>query len=55
MKNKPLTRFTDFLYEELRDPNFALKFLNAVLEEGDFDVFLLAVKDVIRVSKAKVA
>ncbi|NGX55030.1 MAG: hypothetical protein KR126chlam2_00652 [Chlamydiae bacterium] len=55
MNKKPLTRFTDFLYEELRDPDFALEFLNAVLADGDFDAFLLGLKDVILASRAKAA
>src|SRR5882762_7630830 len=38
--------YKDDLHKELRDPVFALKYLNACLEDGDHGVFLLALRDV---------
>lgn len=35
------------LHKELLDPIFALKYLNACLEDGDHGVFLLALRDVV--------
>jgi probable addiction module antidote protein len=33
------------LYEELQDPEFAVAYLNAALEEGSQEVFLLHLRD----------
>lgn len=35
------------LYEDLQDPEFAIAYLNAALEEGSQDVFLLHLRDVV--------
>jgi probable addiction module antidote protein len=41
-------RYEDVLDEDLRDPTEAVGYLNACLEDGDPDVFLLALRDVAR-------
>lgn len=41
--------FTTVLDDYLQDPQFAADFLSGALEEEDFDVFLLALKDIMRV------
>jgi DNA-binding phage protein len=41
--------FTSLLDDYLQDPPFAADFLLETLAEDDFDVFLLALKDVQRV------
>lgn len=41
-------RYEDFLDERLQDPARAAGYLNACLEEGDPNVFLLALRDVAR-------
>jgi probable addiction module antidote protein len=33
------------LYEDLQDPEFAVAYLNAALEEGSQDIFLLHLRD----------
>jgi probable addiction module antidote protein len=38
--------YKEALFEELRDPAFAVAYLNAALEEGAPDVFLLHLRDV---------
>ena len=38
--------YEDDLYKDLRNPIFALKYLNACLEDGDHGVFLLALRNV---------
>src|SRR3972149_6719996 len=35
------------LWEALKDPNEAVEYLNAVLEDGEPEVFLLALRDVV--------
>jgi probable addiction module antidote protein len=40
--------FEDVLDEHLRDPAEAVGYLNACLEDGDPEVFLLALRDVAR-------
>ena len=40
--------FTSILDEYLQDPHFAANFLSEALAEGDFDLFFLALKDVMR-------
>lgn len=46
-KGKPISRdFEDFLSELLQDPQEARDYLNAALEDEDYRVFLLALKDV---------
>lgn len=44
--NKITENYTDNLYNDLRDPAEAAEYLNAALEEGSLDVFLLALKDI---------
>jgi len=41
-------RYEDVLDEDLRDPAEAVGYLNACLEDGDPEVFLLALRDVAR-------
>ena len=43
-------KYTDYLSEELADPQFAEEYLNECLKDEDLGVFLLAVQDV---AKAK--
>ena len=44
-----LTRsYKDELHKALLDPEEAAEYLSAALEEGDRDVFLLALKDVVQ-------
>ena len=43
-----LRRYEEVLDEDLQDPTEALGYLNACLEGGDPDVFLLALRDVAR-------
>ncbi len=48
MKQKKQYReFVDTIQEELRNPEFALAYLNDVLASGDRKAFLIALKDVI--------
>ena len=42
-KTKP---FHDYLIDSLKDPNEAAQYLNAVLEENDPKLFLVALRDV---------
>lgn len=46
-----LIKFEDHLKEELQDPEFVRDYLNAVLEEGDLSIFLVALKHVVRSRK----
>src|SRR5437867_13294222 len=39
--------YQDSLIESLKDPNEAAEYLNAALEEGEPEVFLLALRDVV--------
>lgn len=41
-------RYEEVLDEDLQDPVEAAEYLNACLEDGDSDVFLLALRDVAR-------
>jgi probable addiction module antidote protein len=41
-------RFEEVLDEDLKDPSEAVEYLNACLEDGDPDAFLLALRDVAR-------
>ena len=41
-------RYEDVLHEDLQDPAEAVGYLNACLEDGDPDVFMLALRDVAR-------
>jgi len=41
-------RYEDVLDEDLQDPAEALGYLNACLEDGDPEVFLMALRDVAR-------
>jgi probable addiction module antidote protein len=43
-----LRRYEDVLDEDLQDPVEALGYLNACLEDGDPEIFLLALRDVAR-------
>lgn len=41
-----MRRYHDYLIESLKDPEEAAGYLNFVLEEGDRDMFLIALKNV---------
>lgn len=43
-----LRRYEDVLDEDLKDPAEAAEYLDACLEDGDPEVFLLALRDVAR-------
>ena len=43
---KPSVNYRKYLMEDLKDPESAAGFLNAVLEEGHREVFLSALRDV---------
>src|ERR1700733_8690172 len=46
---KPISHknaYLEDLYKDLKNPIFALKYLNACLEDGDHGVFLLALRNV---------
>jgi probable addiction module antidote protein len=44
----PVTKkYKDDLIESLRDPNEAEAYLDAAIEDGDINVFLLALRDVV--------
>ncbi len=40
--------YEDYLLESLKDPDEAAGYLNAALEGGDIDVFLLALQNVVK-------
>ena len=42
----PTRDYKESLFEDLRDPEFAVAYLNAALEEGAQEVFLLHLRDV---------
>ena len=42
----PTKDYNTSLYEDLQDPEFAVAYLNAALEDGSQDVFLLHLRDV---------
>jgi probable addiction module antidote protein len=42
----PTRDYKTSLYEDLQDPEFVVAYLNAALEEGSQDVFLLHLRDV---------
>ena len=42
----PMKDYKEALFEELRDPEFAVAYLNAALEEDTPDIFLLHLRDV---------
>lgn len=44
---KKARKYEDHLMDQLRDPKLASAYLNACLEDGDVDTFLLAVRDVV--------
>ena len=46
---KELRNFTTLLDDYLKEPQFAADFLTEALEEENFDIFLLSLKDIIRV------
>jgi len=43
---KPSVRYDAGLHEDLRDPLEAAAYLNAALEDGSQDIFLMALRDV---------
>jgi len=45
---KVTVSYEEGLYQDLQDPDEAAAYLNAALEEGSQDVFLLALRDVAR-------
>ena len=46
---KPSVSYKEGLLEDLKDPKEAAAYLDAALEEGDSDTFLLALRDVAEV------
>lgn len=44
----PTIKYEDELIKILRDPQEASAYLNVALEEGDIDVFLLALRQVVK-------
>ena len=44
---KPYRSFQELLIKDLKDPEHAAAYLNAVLEEGDKQLFLEALRDVL--------
>jgi probable addiction module antidote protein len=44
--NKVTEKYENNLKEDLRDPAEAAEYLNAALEDGSLEVFLMALKDV---------
>jgi probable addiction module antidote protein len=42
----PTRDYKESLFEDLRDPEFAVAYLNAALEDGTHEVFLLHLRDV---------
>lgn len=46
MKKRKFRKYDEYLIESLKDPKKAAEYLNAALEEGDRQLFLLALKDV---------
>ena len=48
-KTKPAVSYHGDLLRRLKDPNYAVGYLNACLEGGDEGAFLLAVRDVAQV------
>jgi probable addiction module antidote protein len=53
MNNKLTKNHQDSLLETLKNPKEAAAYLNAALEEGDNELFLLAVRNVIEASENK--
>ena len=45
--------FTSLLDDYLKDPKFAADFLSEALAEEDYDVFLLSLKDIMRIQSNK--
>lgn len=41
-----MKKYHDFLIERLKDPKLAASYLNVTLEEGDQEMFLVALKNV---------
>lgn len=48
MSFPPSRPYIDGLLEDLQDPEEAAAYLNAAIEDGDQDVFMLALRDVVR-------
>ncbi len=46
---KPATSYHDDLLRRLKDPKYAVAYLNGCLEDDDDGVFLLALRDVVQV------
>lgn len=44
---EPSVDYREGLLESLKDPNEAVEYLNAAIEDGDKDIFLLALRDVV--------
>lgn len=54
-KKKNQVNYEDWLSEQLKDPEFALAYLNEALVDEDERVFLLALKDVMSAQGGSVA
>ena len=48
LKEKASRPYEDSLDERLTDPNYAIRYLNSILEENDSDLLLLGLRDVAR-------
>ncbi len=48
LKQKPSRPYEEGLDERLREPKYAIEYLNSVLEENDPDLLLLGLRDVAR-------
>jgi len=44
-------KYEDYLLDQLRDAKYASEYLNAHLEDGDLDLFFLAVRNVVKANK----
>lgn len=51
----PTRDYKESLFEDLQDPEFAVAYLNAALEESSSDVFLLHLRDVAEARGAREA
>lgn len=52
---KAAIAYEDGLYSDLKDQNFAIQYLNAAMEENNADLFLIALRDVVKAQEGGVA
>ena len=48
MKRKKSASYQEYLIKSLKDPEEAIGYLNAALESGDIEVFLIAIHHVVQ-------